>query len=211
MRQWTRIGGLLLGLAIASTPACKDSSTGRSARPDQPIGTDNLKGPAAFATIRDNEDRARALFTEMAKVLQHPRCMNCHPETERPLQGNEGRPHEPLVVRGNGGLGAPGMFCTTCHGQANYLNVPGNAKWVLAPAEMAWMGKSLPDLCAQLKDPERNGNRDLAAVHRHIEADSLVAYGWNPPAHLEPAPGNQATMAALFAAWMKAGAHCPSS
>ena len=40
--------------------------------------------------------------------------------------------------------------------------------------------------------------------------DSLIAYGWNPPAHLEPAPSDQATVAALLKAWVDAGAPCPT-
>jgi hypothetical protein len=31
--------------------------------------------------------------------------------------------------------------------------VPGNPKWALAPAEMAWRGKSLGEICRQIQDP----------------------------------------------------------
>ena len=198
---------VLVGLAQCSQ---KQPATPSPDGIDPRVGGRGLKGPAAFADIGDREARAKAMFAEMAKVFQHPRCVNCHPQTERPLQGNEGRPHEPWVVRGNGGLGAPGMFCTTCHGTANYLTVPGNPNWVLAPEEMAWVDRSAEDICQQLKDTARNGGRNLEGVHRHLARDALVAYGWAPPAHLPPAPGSQATLAALFRAWMKSGAHCPS-
>src|SRR3954468_20441104 len=52
----------------------------------------DLQPPAAFAGIADPAARSSALFTEAAKVLTHPRCMNCHPAGDRPLQGNDQRP-----------------------------------------------------------------------------------------------------------------------
>jgi hypothetical protein len=45
-----------------------------------------LQSPAAFSAIADPAMRSRALFTEAPKVLTHPRCVNCHPATDRPLQ-----------------------------------------------------------------------------------------------------------------------------
>jgi hypothetical protein len=52
-------------LAIAMTaPAVSDEAP------------DNLAAPESFATIGDSAARSAALFTEAAKVLQHPRCMN---------------------------------------------------------------------------------------------------------------------------------------
>ena len=188
---------------------CNRSPTVGDAAPKVVIGLRGLEGPAAFAAITDDRARAQALFGELSKVLTHPRCVNCHPQGERPRQGDDGHLHEPYVIRGNGGLGAPGLFCTTCHGEENFLHVPGNAKWLLAPEEMAWVGRSAAEICAQLKDKGRNGDRDLEAVHQHLAEDGLVAYGWAPPPHLEPAPGNQATAAALFRAWIDAGAACP--
>ena len=55
-------------------------------------------------------ERAVALFEEAGKVIMSPRCMNCHPATERPTQTNKMTPHQPLVVRGEGGMGAAGLF-----------------------------------------------------------------------------------------------------
>jgi hypothetical protein len=59
----------------------------------QPVST--LQAPSAFAGIRDPAERSRAIFAEAAKVLTHPRCMNCHPATDRLLQGNDHHPHQP--------------------------------------------------------------------------------------------------------------------
>jgi hypothetical protein len=41
-----------------------------------------LRPPSAFAGMSDQQARSRALFTEAAKVIMNPRCMNCHPASE---------------------------------------------------------------------------------------------------------------------------------
>ncbi len=207
--RWRSAAAIAVVAGAMSAWSCNRSPKADGATSEPIIGVRGLEGPSAFAGITDDRARAQALFSELAKVLTHPRCVNCHPQDERPLQGDDGRLHEPYVIRGQGGLGAPGLFCTTCHGQENFLHVPGNAKWLLAPEEMAWVGRSAAEICAQLKDKGRNGDRDLEAVHQHLAEDALVAYGWAPPPHPEAAPGNQATTAALFRAWIDAGAACP--
>jgi hypothetical protein len=67
--------------------------------PAQAQTSNTLQAPAAFAAISDPAERSRAIFTEAAKVLTHPRCMNCHPATDRPLQGNDKHPHQPVATR----------------------------------------------------------------------------------------------------------------
>lgn len=168
-----------------------------------------LKPASEFQHIDDEQQRAHAMFQEIGRVIQHPRCVNCHPRTDRPLQGETGALHQPLVVRGGGGMGRPGMMCNNCHLTENYRNVPGNPKWLLAPASMTWEGVSLGGICEQIKDPERNGGKSLEELGRHMADDVLVAYGWNPPAHLQPVPGTQEAFGDLFHAWLDAGAHCP--
>ena len=176
---------------------------------------EGLKTPTAFASIADDEARSAALFNEMAKVMLHPRCANCHPVTGGPTQGDDMHPHSPPVVRGYG-MGAAGMECTTCHGQANVEfasmegSIPGNDIWMLAPESMGWAGKSPAELCAQIKDPELNGGRELDDIVFHNSEDHLVAWAWAPGTRRTPAPGDQATFGALTAAWVEAGAHCPA-
>ena len=74
--------------------------------------------------------------------------------------------------------------------------------------EMAWVGK-LAALCAQLKDPTRNGGRTLAQIVDHSAHDPLVGWGWEPGPEREPAPGTQALFGALVDAWVETGAECP--
>jgi hypothetical protein len=179
------------------------------------LEVDGLKTPAAFADIEDDEARAAALFAEIAKVMQHPRCANCHPVSDRPTQGDEMRPHDPPVVRA-AGMGAPGMTCTVCHRPANVEyastagSIPGAEPWLLAPASMGWAGVSDAELCAQLKDPELNGGRSFHDLIRHNGRDHLVNWAWRPGEGRTPAPGDQETLGALTAAWVEAGAGCPT-
>ncbi len=170
-----------------------------------------LKPPDAFATIVDRGERSIALFMEAGKVLTHPRCVNCHPATERPLQGERMEQHQPLVVRGADNHGAPGMRCETCHGLRNFDagRVPGHPAWHVAPIEMAWENKTLGEICEQIKDPARNGRKDMARLIHHMAEDSLVGWGWDPGVGREPAPGTQKLFGDLIKAWAETGAVCP--
>lgn len=190
---------LVLGF-IMTLPAMADGHAGKG-----------LKSAADFEHIKDPEERGKAMFVEMGKVLTHPRCVNCHPKGESPLQGENMQLHQPLVVRGEGGLGAPGMRCITCHMHENYdaKEMPGHPVWHLAPASMAWEGKSLNQICEQILDPERNGGKSHEQLIEHMAEDSLVGWGWNPGKGREPVPGTQKGFGELFTAWINGGAHCP--
>ena len=72
---------------------------------EPPVNPVKLKPVSAFDDIKNKNERAVALFEEAGKVIMSPRCMNCHPATERPTQTNKMTPHQPLVVRGEGGHG----------------------------------------------------------------------------------------------------------
>src|SRR5512133_2587798 len=173
----------------------------------QPANT--LQPPSAFAGISDPGERSRALFAEVAKVLTHPRCMNCHPATTRPTQGNDKHPHQPLATRDT-----PCVTCHTdrnftLHEEASYRSIPGHPRWMAAPIEMAWEGKSVGEICRQVKDPDRHGGRNLSLLHEHLAHDDLVAWGWQPGAGRDPAPGSQALLGELVQAWIDTGALCP--
>src|SRR4051812_22681167 len=89
-----------------------------------------LRSVDEFRVIGDRAERSRALFAEAARVLLHPRCVNCHPDGDTPHQGMEGRRHDPPVVRGPENAGVVGMECTTCHQDRNQdlTRVPGAPK-----------------------------------------------------------------------------------
>jgi hypothetical protein len=200
--RFLRLGaacGIAAGLVILSSAA-------------DPSAAEELRPVSAFAEIEEEGERSAALFTEAWKVLTHARCVNCHPAGDAPLQ-RDGAPHEPPVVRGRTGFGVVGMRCETCHLEENFDpgTVPGAPHWHLAPKKMAWEGLSVGEICQQIKDPERNGGRDLDAIVRHMRDDALVAWGWTPGADREPAPGTHQAFGELIAAWARTGAVCPEA
>jgi hypothetical protein len=170
-----------------------------------------LAAPESFSSIAEADMRSAALFTELGKVLTNPRCVNCHPAGDRPRQGDSRRLHQPPVERGADGLGLGSMRCNMCHQSANFDpgRMPGHPEWHLAPREMAWEGKTLSEICLQIKDPARNGNRPLQELIHHIGSDTLVGWAWAPGFGRQPAPGTQKEAGALVEAWVKTGAVCP--
>lgn len=173
--------------------------------------SNGLALPESFSSMPDLGQRSAALFTELGKVLTHPRCANCHPAGDRPRQGDFGRLHQPPVERGADGFGLPAMRCPICHQRDNFepVRMPGNPQWHLAPREMGWEGRTLREICAQLKDPARNGGRSLDDLVHHIGRDTLVGWAWAPGFGRAPAPGTQQQAGALAGAWVKTGAACP--
>ncbi|MEZ2131890.1 MULTISPECIES: Isoquinoline 1-oxidoreductase subunit [unclassified Sinorhizobium] len=201
------IGAAALGL-IALGPLQGNAET-----------TDNaaaLKAVSDFDAITDTSARSKALFEEATRVITHPRCMNCHPATRSPTQGEDLHPHVPPINAIESSMGPAGLACTTCHGAENRTlvgsrlkSIPGNAHWSLAPASMAWQGLSHREICEQVKDPNRNGDRSLADLIHHMGEDHLVAWAWHPGEGRAAAPGNQEAFRALIAAWIETGAQCP--
>jgi hypothetical protein len=194
-------------------PAPPSAPASASAASKPPV---SLRPVSAFASAGDATKRSIALFEEAGKVIQHPRCVNCHPAGDRPSQGMTSKPHEPWVRRGADGFGAVGMRCGTCHQGANFdpgpgaISVPGHPKWHIAPIEMAWQGKTLGEICRQIKDPGRNGGHTIDQIVTHMSDDSLVGWAWAPGTGREPAPGTQAAFGALIRAWAQSGAACPA-
>jgi hypothetical protein len=167
--------------------------------------------PAAEAT-NDSEN----LFMQMHGVLIHPRCLNCHPKGDSPRQGDEARLHLPPMTRGAKDSGPAGMHCDTCHQRANFSasGVPGAPNWHVAPLAMAWEDKTPGEICRQMLDRRRNGNKSLAQIVEHLTEDQLVAWGWNPGVDVtgrarEPVPVPKPEFNRIVHAWAKSGAACP--
>jgi len=180
-----------------------------------------LRPVSSFAGIAALPERSRAIFNEIGKVVTHPRCLNCHPVGEHPLQGADHHEHKPPVPRGEANDGIAGLTCQACHTERNftltgigegatYQSIPGHPRWALAPKEFAWEGKSPGEICRQLKDEKRNGGRTLALLQEHFAKDDLVGWGWAPGEGRDPAPGTQAQLGALVQAWIDSGAVCPN-
>ncbi len=162
------------------------------------------------------EDDALALWEQAYEVFAHPRCANCHVEDDSPRWSGphygETRVHGFAIGRGADGFGNPGQRCTTCHFETNSPKLhgpPGAPHWHLAPPEMVWFGESSAEICAQIKDPERNGDRTLQEIAEHVRDDALVGWGWDPGPGREPAPGSAEELYDVLVAWTEAGAPCP--
>jgi hypothetical protein len=172
---------------------------------------------APVAASKPTTTEGLAAFETVQKVLQHPRCQNCHPVGDAPLQFDEGAPHAMNVLRGAEGKGTPGLPCATCHSSENPpasygAHVPpGAPNWHLPPPsqKMVFKDLSAADLCAQLKDPTKTGGKDLAALLKHVTEDKLVLWGWNPGVGRNPVSVPHAEFVAAFKTWIDAGAPCP--
>ena len=148
------------------------------------------------------------------RVLQHPRCLNCHPAGDVPLQGETSVPHAQNVRRGSEGQGVFALRCATCHQTENAPGPhlpPGAPHWQLPhPDEpLVFEGRSSAELCRQLEDPQHNGGKTHAEILRHIAEDPLVRWGWDPGEGREPVPVPHAELVAAVRAWVDGGCACP--
>ena len=166
------------------------------------------------ATARADDDRSargKAGFATLYKVLQHPRCMNCHPSGNAPLQYDDSRPHGMNITRRSE---ANGVASATCHRDKNGDRPgqpPGAPSWHLPPTDtpMIFQGRSAHQLCEQLKDPRQTGNRDVARLIEHVAHDDLVGWGWAPGPGRSAVPIPRTDVVAAMQAWADAGAPCP--
>jgi len=172
------------------------------------------------------QDSGLAAWSKIYEVFSHPRCANCHVGTDRvpiwsePKSGRKPRPHGMNINGGPSGIGAEYIACSTCHTQHNSPlphgppGAHGNdglPRWQLPPVEMQWFGKTSAEVCAQVKDPARNGNRTIPRVEEHIEEDMLVHWGWDPGPGRERAPYSAAELVDFLKEWDAARAPCPTS
>ena len=168
---------------------------------------------AGFEKANDSVLSKKA-FLAAYKVLMSPRCMNCHPSGDVPLQGEDSRLHTQNVKRGADGKGIYAAKCTNCHMDKNTpgLNMPpGNPNWHLPPAnmKMVFQGRTPRQLAAQLLNPKTNGNKTKAQLIKHVTSDGLVLAGWNPDDGRKLPPLSHAAFAKQFKLWIDTGAYLP--
>ena len=184
---------LLLAIALAGAATL-------SARPE----------PAA----EKDDAGARAAFLDVYKVLMHPRCMNCHPSGDAPLQGDDSHAHVQNVKRGEDGKGKYALKCANCHQDTNLPGEnmpPGNPTWHLPRRDLplVFQGKSPHELADQLKDPKRNGGKTLEQLLEHVTHDKLVLWGWEPGDGRTKPPLSHNEFAKRFREWVEKGAASP--
>jgi len=167
-----------------------------------------------------SREEGLAAFSRIYEVASHPRCSNCHVGADnRPMWSGpsygETRPHGMNVNAGESRIGAETLPCSTCHAYRDTLNdVPHAApqvamSWKLAPVEAAWFGRSLVEICEQLRDPERNGDRDMLALAAHLDHDLILHWAWTPGGGREPAPYSLQEHVDDILIWGVAGMPCP--
>lgn len=170
----------------------------------------------AAADGQDVSEKARSVeaFRRMAPVLQSPRCMNCHTQTEFPRQGDDRHRHIMAVMRGPADHGVASLQCQACHRDVNTdaTGVPGAPDWHLAPLSMAWEGLSVGELCRLMFDPNR-GMLGPNEFIPHLETD-LVQWAWSPGFNLDGKPRQSPPVPrdefmALAREWISNGASCP--
>lgn len=152
-------------------------------------------------------------FMEVYKVLMSPRCMNCHPKGNQPLQGDDSHVHSMNVKRGKDGKGLYALKCSNCHqpenAEANHAP-PGNPKWQLPPAnmKMVFEGRSARELALQIMDYNKNGHKNKTQLIEHAR-DTLVKAGWNMGEERKPPPLKYEEFVAAWDTWINEGGYAP--
>lgn len=187
----------------------------------------SIAANSGSAAVRSREDKIThelvkrdsmksvAAFSKVYSVLMSPRCVNCHPAGEVPLQGDDSHLHAMLPQRGKDGKGILTMKCANCHQPENTPGThtpPGSPNWHLPPAnmKMVFEGRSPRELAQQIMDPTRNGNKDMKALIAHAD-DELVKWGWQPGEGRTLPPLSYKEFKEAWITWLKNGAYAPSN
>ena len=152
-------------------------------------------------------------FMQVYTVLMNPRCMNCHPAGDVPLQGNDSHIHTMLPKRGKDGHGLYAMKCTNCHQPENTPGVhtpPGNPKWALPPADMkmVFQGKTARELAFQIMDYSKNGHKNKEQLLEHAR-DTLVKAGWTMGEGRPAPPLGYNEFVKAWDTWIEKGGYAP--
>lgn len=161
---------------------------------------------------KDSVESVKA-FMDVYKVLMSPRCMNCHPAGDVPLQGDDSHIHTMLPQRGKDGKGIYAMKCGNCHQPTNLEGLnkpPGHPNWHLPPAnmKMVFEGRTPNQLAKQLVNPKTNGNKTLQQLIEHAD-DGLVKTAWNMGEGRVPPPMSHEEFKKAWITWIRSGAYAP--
>jgi cytochrome c5 len=213
-RKWPILSGLALLLILVVCLPTLAQQQAALATSSNSVHIVLAASAAAGSGYKSDAAAAQAAFNRAWAVFDSPRCRNCHPSGDAPLQGDDGHVHIQDVKRGPDGKGVYGMKCSTCHQAANLPGgnmPPGNPKWSLPSANMKMViqGETAGQFCRQLKDPAKNGHRTLVQIIEHVSSDELVGWGWNPGDGRTLPPLDRPEFVAAMKAWVDNGAACP--
>jgi len=165
-------------------------------------------------------------WARIYEVASHPRCANCHTgPSDRPMWSGptygKARPHGMNIRAGESRIGAESLLCSTCHTTKaedweNANEMPHAAPrvamgWALAPVEAHWFGRTSEEICAQLRDPDLNGGRDVLEIAEHLGHDLILHWAWAPGGGREPAPYSLQEHVDDILIWGVAGYPCPDT
>ena len=172
-------------------------------------------GNANNAVVNKDSIESVKAFMEVYKVLMSPRCMNCHPAGDVPLQGDDSHLHTMFPRRGNDGKGVYAMKCSNCHQPYNIPGLhtpPGHPDWHLPPAnmKMVFQGRTPNQLAKQIVNPKLNGNKTLDRLIQHAD-DGLVLVAWKPGDGRSVPPLSHEAFKKAWITWIKKGAYAPRS
>jgi hypothetical protein len=177
--------------------------------------SNNLSINTAIENINKDSIESVNAFAAVYNVLMSPRCMNCHPSGDVPLQGDDSHLHTMLPTRGKDGKGVYAMKCTNCHQPENTAGEhapPGNPNWHLPPAgmKMVFQGRTPDQLAKQLVNPKLNGNKTKQQLIEHAD-DGLVVSCWNPGDGRTLPPISHQQFKKEWVTWLEKGAYTPKA
>ena len=181
--------------------------------------TGTVIAPPAEGSI--SRDEGLAAWDRIYEVASHPRCSNCHVgASDRPMWSGPSygrtRVHGMNIQAGASRIGAETLLCSTCHAYREGGNDMPHAapqvamNWQLAPVEADWFGRTSDEICAQLRDPERNGGRTMIELAEHLDHDLILHWAWSPGGGREPAPYSLQEHIDDLLIWGVAGFPCAS-
>jgi len=190
---------VLLAVIVLTTSAFKGNNIAADVTGCKSVNTDSAESVQAFLQVY--------------KVLMSPRCMNCHPAGDEPLQGDDNRVHTMKAQRGKDGKGVYAAKCSNCHQPENTPGLhtpPGNPKWSLPPAnmKMVFQGRTARQLALQIMDYNKNGHKNKKQLLEHAR-DTLVKAGWNMGEGRKPPPLTYDAFVKAWDTWIQKGGYAP--
>ena len=160
---------------------------------------------------KQREQESKDAFIAAYKVFMHPRCMNCHPAGDIPLQGDDSRLHPQGVKRGADGKGLFALKCKNCHQDTHVAGEhmpPGHSGWHLPPAnlKMVFEGKTPRQLAMHFKDSKFTGFKTMDKMLEHVEKELLVTNSWT---YGTPPPLSHSAFVEKVKEWIEKGAAIP--
>jgi len=166
------------------------------------------------ATNSKTLEESKQAFLKAYTVFMSPRCMNCHPTGDVPLQGDDSHLHAQGVQRGPEGKGIFALKCKNCHQDANLAGAnmpPGTPDWSMPPMKhrMVFQGMSPKQLALHFKDNNFTGFKTFNQMIHHVETEPLVINSFIPLEGRSKIPMSHEEFVKVVKEWIAKGAAVP--